>query len=133
MTIIESRSTINQSVETVYNFLADCNNHEKLMPENIIDWSSTMDEASFAIQNMSKLVLKVKERRLNEEIIIVPSGKAPFDLTLSWKIKALNDTSTEAIFTITAELNMMMKMVASGPLKKLAEFETVKLKEELAF
>lgn len=131
MTIIESKNVINQSVGTVYNFLADCNNHEKLMPENITDWSSTVDEASFTIQNMTTLALKVTERRLNEEIIIVPATKAPFDLTLSWKIKALDDSSTEAIFTIAAEMNMMMKMVASGPLKKLVEFETTKLKEEL--
>ncbi|MDM8175009.1 MULTISPECIES: SRPBCC family protein [Olivibacter] len=131
MTVIESKSIINQPVEKVYNFLADCNNHEKLMPENVYNWSSTKDEASFTVQNMSKLALRVSERKENQEISIVPSEKAPFDLTLSWKVKSIDPSTSEAVFTIQADLNMMMKMLASGPLKKLTDYQTTKLKEEL--
>lgn len=101
------------------------------MPENVYNWSSTKDEARFTIQNMAKLALKVKERKENQEISIVPSEKAPFDLTLIWTVKPLDDTTSEVIFSIQADLNMMMKMLASGPLKKLADFQTTKLKEEL--
>ncbi|MGK9116372.1 MULTISPECIES: SRPBCC family protein [Sphingobacteriaceae] len=131
MTVIESKSIINQPVEKVYNFLADCNNHEKLMPENVYNWSSTKDEASFTVQNMAKLTLRVSERKENQEISIVPSEKAPFDLTLSWKVKSIDPSTSEAVFTIQADLNMMMKMLASGPLKKLTDYQTTKLKEEL--
>ncbi|MCL4639054.1 MULTISPECIES: SRPBCC family protein [Olivibacter] len=131
MTVIESKSIINQPVEKVYNFLADCNNHEKLMPENVYNWSSTKDEASFTVQNMAKLALRVSERKENQEISIVPSEKAPFDLTLSWKVKSIDPSTSEAVFTIQADLNMMMKMLASGPLKKLTDYQTTKLKEEL--
>src|SRR5690606_41591824 len=131
MTVIESKSIINQPVEKVYNFLADCNNHEKLMPENVYNWSSTKDEASFTVQNMAKLTLRVSERKENQEISIVPSEKAPFDLTLSCKVKSIDPSTSEAVFTIQADLNMMMKMLASGPLKKLTDYQTTKLKEEL--
>ncbi|MFC6098566.1 SRPBCC family protein [Olivibacter domesticus] len=131
MTTIESKSIINQPIEVVYKFLADCNNHEKLMPENVYNWSSTQDEARFTIQNMAKLALKVKERKENEEVLIVPSEKAPFDLTLLWRLKPVDTSTSEVIFLINADLNMMMKMVASGPLKKLTDFQTAKLKEEL--
>lgn len=131
MTTIESKSIINQPIEVVYEFLADCNNHEKLMPENVYNWSSTRDEARFTIQNMAKLALKVQERKENEEVLIVPSEKAPFDLTLLWKLKPVDTSTSEVIFLINADLNMMMKMVASGPLKKLTDFQTAKLKEEL--
>lgn len=131
MTTIESKSIINQPIEVVYKFLADCNNHEKLMPENVYNWSSTQDEARFTIQNMAKLALKVKERKENEEVLIVPSEKAPFDLTLLWRLKSVDASTSEVIFLINADLNMMMKMVASGPLKKLTDFQTAKLKEEL--
>jgi len=131
MTVIESKISINQPVESVFKFLADFNNHEQLMPSNVSDWNSTADEASFSIQQMAKLALKIQMRTAHDTIIIVPTEKPPFDLTLSWKLKAITTTSTEAIFTITAELNMMMKMVAAGPLKKLTDFQTTKLKEEL--
>ncbi|GAA4788790.1 hypothetical protein GCM10023231_16310 [Olivibacter ginsenosidimutans] len=131
MTIIESKSTVNQPLERVYAFLADYNNHEKLMPENITNWSSNADESSFTIPNMGKLVLKIQTRIPDQEIIIVPAESAPFELKLSWKLQAVNELATEAFFTIAADLNMMMKMLASGPLKKLADFQTTKLKEEL--
>jgi len=131
MTIIESKSIINQPIEVVYTFLADCNNHEKLMPENVYNWSSTVDEARFTIQNMAKLALRIEERKQNEEILFIPSEKAPFDVSLSWKVKSIDPSTTEASFTIHADLNMMMKMVASGPLKKLTDFQTTKLKEAL--
>lgn len=127
MTTIQSNATLNKSVEEVYAFLTDLNNHEQLMPENIYNWSSTADEARFTIQNMAKLALKVDQRVANESIVLIPSEKAPFDLSLSWKLTALSATQTKADFVIEADLNMMMKMLASGPLQKLADHQVAQL------
>ncbi|MBP3942775.1 SRPBCC family protein [Sphingobacteriaceae bacterium WQ 2009] len=127
MTTIQSNATLNKSVEEVYAFLTDLNNHEQLMPENIYNWSSTADEARFTIQNMAKLALKVNQRVANESIVLIPSEKAPFDLSLSWKLTALSATQTKADFVIEADLNMMMKMLASGPLQKLADHQVAQL------
>ncbi len=123
MKTFTSTAKINRPINDVYLFLADLENHEQLMPENVENWSSTPDEASFNIKNMGKLSLKVKSRTEDEEIIIVPAEKPPFDLELKWNLSSNND-QTDAVFTITADLNMMMKMVASGPLQKLANHET---------
>lgn len=131
MTIFESKTTINKPVNEVYQFLADMNNHQQLMPDNILDWTSTMDEARFNIQNMAKLALKVNNRIKNNEVKIVPFEKPPFDLELKWLL-ADAGTDTEVIFTIAADLNMMMKMLASGPLQKLADHETQRLNEVFA-
>ena len=128
MTIIQSKTTVNKPVEEVYLFLADLNNHQQLMPENIYNWSSTTDEARFTIQNMAKLALKVSSRSENQEIVIVPSEEAPFPVELKWTLKDAGNGTTEAVHTISAELNMMMKMLASGPLQKLADHQTDKLK-----
>lgn len=128
MTIIQSKTTVNKPVEEVYLFLADLNNHQQLMPENIYNWSSTTDEARFTIQNMAKLALKVSSRSENQEIVIVPSEDAPFPVELKWSLSDAGNGTTEAVHTISAELNMMMKMLASGPLQKLADHQTEKLK-----
>jgi hypothetical protein len=128
MTIIENKSILNAPIAEVYNFLEDCNNHEQLQPENIYNWVSTKDEASFTIQNMAKFALKIDERIPNSEILLLPKGDAPFDVSISWKLKPL-DSGTEAILTLKAELNMMLKMIASGPLQKLVDFQLLKLKE----
>ena len=54
MTTFESKITIHRPVSDVYNFLADLNNHQQLMPENIYNWNSTRDTASFTIQKYGK-------------------------------------------------------------------------------
>ena len=131
MTIIESATELNLPVETVYNFLADLNNHQQLMPENIYNWSSTTDQASFTIQNMAKLAIHISSRIPNKELIAVPSEKAPFDIELKWTVEDNGKGGTIAKHIISADLNMMMKMLAAGPLQKLADHQTEKLQEIL--
>lgn len=131
MTIIESNAVINLPVAQVYQFLADLNHHQALMPDNIYNWSSTADTASFTIQNMAKLAIHIAERIENEKLVAVPTEKPPFDLSLQWSVNDNGDGTTTATHTISADLNMMMKMLASGPLQKLADHQTQKLKEIL--
>ncbi|SFC61697.1 Polyketide cyclase / dehydrase and lipid transport [Parapedobacter composti] len=131
MTVIESKVTLKRPVAEVYTFLADCNNHEQLMPENVSGWSSTRDEARFTIQNMASLALKVESRMENREVVFVPSERAPFDVTLRWQVQPDGEYQTQARLTIEAELNMMMKMVAAKPLQKLADFQVEKLRAVL--
>ncbi len=131
-TVIESTVLINKATNEVYAFLSDLNHHQQLMPDNIYNWSSTADEAKFTIQNMAKLAIKINSRIENQEISAVPSEEAPFDLELKWTLKDLGNGSTEAKHTISAELNMMMKMLATGPLQKLADHQTARLKEILS-
>jgi carbon monoxide dehydrogenase subunit G len=131
MTVIESTTEINLPLDKVYNFLEDLNNHQQLMPDNIYNWSSTTDEASFTIQNMAKLAIKISSRVPNSEIVAIPTEKPPFDVELKWTIIPNNNGGTTATHIISADLNMMMKMLASGPLQKLADHQIQKLKEVL--
>lgn len=131
MTVIQNNVAINKPINEVYNFLNDLNNHEQLMPENIYNWSSTADEARFTIKNMAKLALKISQRVENKEIVCVPSEEAPFELKLVWKAEEISATETSATFIIEAQLNMMMKMMASGPLQKLVDHQVGKLNEIL--
>jgi carbon monoxide dehydrogenase subunit G len=123
MSTFESKVTIQKPISEVYDFLADMNNHQQLMPDSVTDWVSTYDTIKFTIQNMAKLSLAVKSRVQNSEIKIIPSEKPPFNLELKWTLSSKNE-HTEILFTIYADLNMMLKMMASGPLQKLADHET---------
>jgi hypothetical protein len=78
---------------------------------------------------MAKLALKVSSISQNKEIIVKPSEAAPFDLELKWTLNDLGDGKTEATHTFSADLNMMMKMVISGPLQKLVDHEAGELKK----
>jgi carbon monoxide dehydrogenase subunit G len=131
MTIIESTTTVSQPVDKVYAFLADLNNHQQLMPENIYNWSSTEDEASFTIQNMAKLAIRISDRVENKELTAIPTEKAPFEIELKWTVEDNGNGGTTAKHIISADLNMMMKMLAAGPLQKLADHQTQKLQDVL--
>ncbi|CAH0271518.1 hypothetical protein SRABI27_04261 [Pedobacter sp. Bi27] len=131
MTVIESAVEVNKPVAEVYAFLSNMNNHQQLMPENIYNWESTEDDARFTIQNMAKLAIKISSRIENQEITAIPSEKAPFDVELKWTVADNGNGTTTAKHIISADLNMMMKMLASGPLQKLADHQTGKLKEIL--
>ena len=122
MSTFTSTIIINKPVTEIYNFLADMNNHQQLMPPNISDWSSTVDTANFNIQNMAKISLRVDSRTPNYQIVIAPTQTPPFPIKLLWQLYDDGD-NTKITYTITAELNMMMKMMASGPLQKLADHE----------
>jgi hypothetical protein len=126
MSVFESTVTVNKPIAQVYAFLADMNNHRQLMPDNITDWASTADVASFNIQNITKLSIKIDERVVDSLIRIIPAEKPPFDVELKWVLSEAG-SATQAVFTITADLNMMMKMLASGQLKKLVDEETTNL------
>lgn len=130
MTVIESNILIDASAASIYNFLADLNNHQQLMPENVIGWTSTKDQARFQIQNMAKLVLQIISRN-PAEIAINAIENPPFPLELKWAIKEAS-AQTEVTFTISADMNMMMKMLAKTPLQKLADYETERLRQLLA-
>ena len=130
MSVFKSEVVIAKPVKEVYTFLADLDNHRQLMPDNIINWVSTADEASFEIENITKLSLKIDERAENSLIRIIPAEKPPFDMDLVWDVAAVAG-GAHVTFTITAELSMLMKMVASSPLKKLVEEETQRLAQLL--
>lgn len=102
------------------------------MPENIHNWSSTEDQAQFTIRHMASLSLRISERLENKELVSIPVEETPFPLTLRWKLETTPDGLTRASFVIEAGLNMMMKMMASGPLQKLVDFQVARLKEVFA-
>jgi carbon monoxide dehydrogenase subunit G len=126
MTVFTSKVSISKPANVIYQFLADMNNHRKLMPDNISDWTSTTNEARFNIQNMASLALKIDTLIENKQVKIVPFEKPPFNLDLTWEIAEVG-SGTDVVFTINADLNMMLKMLASGPLQKLADHETANL------
>ena len=132
MTVFKSSVTINKPVDNVYRFLADLNNHKLLMPSDIEDWTYDNYTATFNVRNMGKISLVITDRKENQEIIINTIGSHPLDLGLKWNLLA-DDKNTVVIYTITADLNKMMKMIASGHLQKLADSETQNLYNVFAY
>lgn len=132
MTNIESKIVLIQAKpEDVFNFLNDFNNFGKLMPEQISNWQSTKDTCSFTISGMATLNMKIEERKEFSLVKYAADGKNPFDYSLITNIfeQENGDCTTQIVFQ--ADLNPMLKMLASKPLENFVNLLVEKLKQHI--
>ncbi len=129
--IIET-ATVNtpNNQEAVYQFLADLNNLEQLMPEGKIEkWQSDVDSCQFGIKGMATIGLKVTERKPLNEINIESFGKAPFKFKLNIFIEAVDEANAKAKMVFDGDVNPFMKIMVEKPLTNFFNMLTEKVGE----
>jgi carbon monoxide dehydrogenase subunit G len=122
-TVIESKSTeIQKSSEEVYRFLIDLQNHQLIMPEQVINYMASPNECSYTINGTGNLSLKLDETITNTSITLIPKGKVPFDFKLLWLIE---DTKNGCLVNskLDAQMSFLIKAVAAGPLKNFLDLQ----------
>ncbi len=112
---------INQSSETVYNFLMDISNFEKLMPENTSKFELINEKRFlFALKGMPEIVLELKEGVPYSKVVLgAASDKLPF--TLIALITETGDTQSEVKLSFEGDFNPMMSMMIKGPITKFIQ------------
>jgi len=116
MTTITSDSvTLNKPAKEVFNFLADMNNLQQIMPEQVEKWTSSVDACHFSVKGMASLGLKVIERVPNSKIALTRNGNAPFEYTITCHISE-DGPKSKVHMVFESDMNMMMKMMAERPL-----------------
>ena len=121
--------TVEANKQSVFNFLKDLRNLEKLMPEQVIDYQAEENRCSFTIKGMTSLSLIIDEIREHQLIKLVPEGKGPFEFELVAHIKAA-DVHSEVKISLNAKLNPMMAMMAKRPLQNLVEIMADRLSQQ---
>lgn len=117
LTKIESEIVeINNSAENIYNYLSDFKNFEKLMPEQVTNWTSTSDECSFSIKGMATIGMKIIEKTPFSKITINSNGKVPFEFQLFVFITEKDATNSVGQLIFESDLNPMLKMMVVKPL-----------------
>ena len=127
LTIESKKVDVNQSPKAVFDFLADLNNLEKLMPVDRVEkWRSTTDTCRFAIKNLATIGMKHKSLESPDKIVLESDGKNPFDFTLTVLVSNNGDKATSH-FVFEGDVNMFMSTMVKSPLKKFFD----QLAEEL--
>ena len=121
MTTIESdHKTVNVDKETLFNFLSDLNNYEQLVQsDKMSNWESTSESCSFKVMKAYTIAFEKNEVVPTDIIKLKNSEGSPFDFSLNAELKSEAEGSTTVYFKIEADLNPMLKMMASRPLKNL--------------
>jgi len=108
---------VQASASTVYQFLSDFNNIEKLMPSKVTNWTSTSNTCSFTIQGMATLNMKQGNNVENSLVQMLADGKNPFHYDLNNNIASTGDDSCEVQIVLNADMNPMLAMMAKKPLE----------------
>ena len=104
----------------LFAFLTDLRNLESYIPtEKVEDWEAEEEWCSFSIPKIGEMTLRIVEKEPYKLIKVEPEGGgSPFSFTFFIQIKEVSEFDTRIKLTLRAELNMMMKGMFQGQLKK---------------
>ncbi|MBW2961741.1 SRPBCC family protein [Mesonia aestuariivivens] len=116
---LESDTTIvNKSQQESFEFLADVNNYEKIMPESIEKFEIKSEESFlFQLKGMPVIGLKIQEK-LPYQTVVLGSMSDKFPFTLKADIQEVDANNSKVQLVFDGELNAMMAMMVKSPLKK---------------
>ncbi|MFN0031822.1 MAG: hypothetical protein ACKVOR_06665 [Flavobacteriales bacterium] len=128
MTQIESKKvTVSASTESVFDFLSDMNNIQKLLPlDKITEWKSDEKSCSFKIQNAYTIGLNHMGGTPHSTVNYESAQGSPFAFTLNTQL-SVNDNGTDAQLFCEADINPFLKMIVTGPLKNLFDYMAERL------
>ena len=130
MTKLESdKVEINNSASTIFIYLSDFNNFEKLMPSQVTNWSSTSEECTFTINGMATIGMKIIEKTPFTKITITSHGKVPFEFKLFVLLTEKDATNCIGQLTFESDMNPMIKMMVEKPLVNFFNMLAQKMKE----
>jgi carbon monoxide dehydrogenase subunit G len=122
-TKIESRTgTINANEEYIYNFIADFNNFKGFIPaDKVEDFQSSADHCRFKVSGIGEVGLRIIEREPFKTIKVTGDGMANQEFLLWVQLKQVAEKDTRIKLTIKADLNPMLKMMATKPLQNFLD------------
>lgn len=114
--------SIPHSSDVVFEFLSSFDHFEDLLPrDKISNWVSTGDTCRFNVQGIGELGLKIIEKNPTQTIKYTADGKTPFNFFLWVQLKDVAENDCRLKITIRAELNPMLELIVSEPVKKFLE------------
>lgn len=133
MTKFESSTkTVKVARKPVYGFLADIRNFGSLIPEGKVrNFEAEIDNCRFTIDGLGEVGVRKLTARPDDTIMFESEGSTPFRFDLSIDLEESGDEDTKLKLTLRADLNMMMKMMASKPLEEGLEMVASELADHL--
>ena len=121
MNLESPKISIAKSAQDVFDFLANVENFEKLMPENISKFE-VLDEDKFlfALKGMPEIILKKKDIEAPNKIVLGAAG-GKLDFSLTGNITETETGKSNVQLTFSGDFNPMMAMMIKGPIGKFIE------------
>jgi len=113
---------VEEKDEVIFNFLADFNNYEKLIPaDKVKDWDSNPDKCSFTVDGLGNAGLEIIERDAHKLIKIKSDEKTMLQFIMWIQLKQLEESDTRIKITLDVNVNAMMLPMVKKPLQEFID------------
>lgn len=106
---------VSYSPEVVFHFIADIRNFRRFMPSaSFSDIDLKEDSCSFRVDTLGKVNVKISEKVIYSKIVFSASALEQNNFLITVFLSETQNRHSEIKLTFEAEMNQMLKMVASG-------------------
>jgi carbon monoxide dehydrogenase subunit G len=122
-TKIESRiGKVNANEDRIYNFISNFNNLKTFIPpDKVQDFQSSEDHCKFNVSGIGEVGLRIVEKEPFKMIKVSGDGMANQQFSLWIQLKQNTEHDTRIKLTIKADLNPMLRMMATKPLQNFLD------------
>jgi hypothetical protein len=119
----ESRSGIlTCSDKDFYTFVTDIRNFERFIPNGTINnWQAERDLCSFNVSTLGTVSFRVSEKVMYNKVLFSGDALKKNDFSMVLNIVNRGIDRTEVKVSLNAQLNPMLKMMASKPIGRFLE------------
>ena len=123
LSYFESRSgKLTCSSEDVYVFVTDIRNFERFVPHGTIsNWLADRESCSFNVAMIGTVSLRIAEKEMFSKVVYKGDALKKNDFTLVLDIGNSAKNTAEVIVSLNADLNPMLKIMASKPIVQFLE------------
>lgn len=128
MNVSTEKVRFSKNQEEAFDFLSDMNNYRQLMPDDTKSFEIHESGNGFAVQigSLPKVGMKLKESTKPSQLIF-ESPSPNFEYYLKINIEPIDENSSEIQLDFDGKFNMMIEMMAKGPLTNFIHTISTKL------
>ena len=123
LSYFESRSgKLSCSVEDVFAFVTDIRNFQRFIPEGTIsNWNSEKESCSFNMSMLGTVSVRLSEKKEYSKVVFTGDALKKNDFILTLAISDNAENHAEVRVMLSADLNPMIKMIATKPIGQFLE------------
>ena len=123
LTKFESRvGKVEQDSELIFAYITDMRNFQQFLPgDSLSNWQAEKESCEFEISPVGKARLKIVDTEAKKMVKYEGDGLNNTNFFLWVQLNELKPKDTRVKITIKADLNPMLKLMASKPIKDFLE------------
>lgn len=132
LTVIPSNTiVVDRPILSVFEYLKDLRNYEKLMPADVESFEADSEKATLRMKGLGAFQIRKGQTTDHSLIVLEPQGSLPFQFNIEWRLSEEASGKTAVVGQINAQLNVFMKMMAESKLLDFVTSQADKMKSHL--